>query len=92
MPPPTAIARCAVHEQRPAYARCMSCSKTLCQPCATPWEGIWYCAGCLAAKRDANVQRSPAAAWIGVALLSFLFLYLGARVMVWTSALIAGLF
>ena len=92
MPAPTANARCALHEQRPAYARCMSCAKTLCQPCATQWEGIWYCSHCLAAKRGVQTKRSPAAAWIGVVLLSLTFLYLGARVMVWASALVAGFF
>lgn len=93
MPPTTVtLARCAFHAERPAFARCMSCAKMLCQECATQWEGIWHCASCLAAKRDARVERSPAASWIGVGLVSLIVLYLGARVMVWTGALIAGLF
>ncbi|MFP5245290.1 MAG: hypothetical protein ACLGH0_01255, partial [Thermoanaerobaculia bacterium] len=82
----------AVHDTRPAFARCMSCSKMLCQECATQWDGIWHCASCLAAKRGASVQRSAVPAWIGVVAASLLLLFAGARVMVWTAALIAGLF
>ena len=84
--------RCAVHEERPAFARCMSCTKMLCQECATQWDGIWHCAACLGTARGVTVQRSPVLAWFGVIGFSFLFLYLGARVMVWLGAMIAGLF
>ena len=70
----------------------MSCSKMLCQECATQWDGIWYCAACLGSKRGTTVQRSPVFSWIGVVVLSLLMLFAGARVMVWTAALIAGLF
>jgi hypothetical protein len=90
--PSISIARCALHAERPAFARCMACAKMLCQECATQWDGIWHCAACLAAKRDARVERSPAFGWIGAVAFSLLFLYLGARVMVWTGALIASLF
>jgi hypothetical protein len=64
----------------------------LCQECATQWDGIWHCATCLGAKRGAQVERSAVFGWIAVVLSSLLFLYAGARVLVWTSALIAGLF
>ncbi|HYI07848.1 MAG TPA: hypothetical protein VEK57_02150 [Thermoanaerobaculia bacterium] len=70
----------------------MKCTKMLCQECATQWDGIWHCASCLGTARGATVERSPVFAWIGVVGLSLLFLYLGARVMVWTGAMIAGLF
>jgi hypothetical protein len=69
----------------------MACSKMLCQECATQWDGIWHCAACLAAQRGAKKQRSPVLSWIAVVLASLGFLYLGARVMVWTGAVIAGL-
>jgi len=90
--PALSLARCAIHADRPAFARCMSCAKMLCQECATQWDGIWHCAACLGTKRGARVQRSGVASSIGVALVSLIFLYLGARVMVWTGALIASLF
>lgn len=70
----------------------MSCAKMLCQECATQWDGIWHCAACLGAKRTTAVERSPVLAWIGVVLASLTSLYLGARLMVWSGAVIAGWF
>jgi len=70
----------------------MSCAKTLCQECATQWDGIWHCASCLGLKRGAKVKRSGFGVWFAVVLFSATFLYLGARVLVWASAVIAGLF
>jgi hypothetical protein len=64
----------------------------LCQECVTQWDGIWHCASCLGRKRGAKVERSPLFSWIGVFLCSALLLYTGARLMVWTAAVIAGLF
>ncbi|MFL6245022.1 MAG: B-box zinc finger protein [Thermoanaerobaculia bacterium] len=87
-----ATQRCSVHEQRPAFARCMSCAKMLCQECATQWDGIWHCASCLALKRGAAVRRSPVFSWIAVVTLSLFLLFAGARVMVWTAAILAELF
>ena len=90
--PTITLARCTYHADRPAFARCMSCAKMLCQECATQWDGIWHCASCLGAKRGARGQRSGVGSFLGAAVLSLIFLYCGARVMVWTSAFIAGLF
>ena len=87
-----AAQRCSYHADRPAFARCMSCAKMLCQECATQWDGIWHCAACLGVKRGTKRQSSRVLSWIGVIAASLLFLYLGARVMVWTGAVIAGLF
>ena len=70
----------------------MSCAKMLCQECATQWDGIWHCAACLGARRTAVVERSRVPAWIGVVVVSLILLYAGARLMVWTGAVIAGLF
>ena len=68
----------------------MTCAKTLCQECATQWDGIWHCASCLAAKRGAKVERSPVFSWIGVVLLTAISLFGGARLMVWVAAVLAG--
>jgi len=84
--------RCSFHSARPAFARCMACATMLCQECATQWDGIWHCAACLAAKRGSRRERSRVLSWISVIGASILVLYLGARVMVWTGAVIAGLF
>lgn len=70
----------------------MKCAKTLCQECATQWDGIWHCAACLSAKRVSAKERSPLFSWIGVVASSLLLLYLGARLMVWTAAVLAGMF
>jgi hypothetical protein len=82
---------CVFHEERPAFAVCMSCAKTLCQECATQWDGIWHCAACLAAKRGTIRRQSHAAGWIAVTAVSLLSLFLSAKVMVWSGALLAGL-
>jgi hypothetical protein len=83
---------CFTHAQRMAFARCMKCSKTLCQECATQWDGIWHCAACLAAQRTAKRERSPLLSWAGVVSMSLLMLYFGARLMVWVAAVVAGMF
>ena len=90
--PSLTVARCALHADRPAFARCMSCTKMLCQQCATQWDGIWHCAACLAMKRGTRAGRSGVFSWIAVVLVSLFILYCGARVMVWTGALLAGMF
>ena len=83
---------CVFHEERPAFAVCMSCAKTLCQECATQWDGIYHCAPCLAAQRSARVERPRLAGWITLLLSSAILLYVSVRVMVWAGALIAGMF
>lgn len=70
----------------------MACAKTLCQECATQWDGIWHCASCLAAKRAVLVKRSPWLGYLSASGVALLLLYLSARLMVWTGALIASLF
>jgi hypothetical protein len=83
--------RCSVHADRPAFARCMTCAKTLCQECATQWDDIWHCAGCLATRRRAKVERSPVASWLAVVALAAILLFSGARLMVWAAAVLAGI-
>jgi len=82
---------CVFHADRAAFAVCMSCAKTLCQECATQWDGIWHCAACLATKRGAVKRESHAAGWIFVTVASLLCLFLSAKFMVWSGALLAGL-
>lgn len=83
---------CVHHPARPAFAVCMTCRKPVCQECATQWDGIYHCTGCLAARRGTRVRRSRLAGWLSAAAASAILLYLSARLMVWASALIAGLF
>jgi hypothetical protein len=83
--------RCAVHQQRPAFAVCMQCTKSLCQECATQWDGIWYCASCLAVRRAGPATRSRAGGWIAVIAASIVILFFSTRLMVWAGVLLAGL-
>lgn len=69
----------------------MSCRSTLCQECATQWDGVWHCVQCLAAKRSAVPAKSGAGGWIAVTIATLILLYAGSRVLVWTGVLIAGL-
>jgi hypothetical protein len=84
--------RCVHHPERSAFAVCMTCKRTICQECATQWDGIYHCAPCLAKQRTSAVERSPILGWIAVIAASLLLLFLSARVMVWSGALFAGLF
>jgi hypothetical protein len=86
-----AARRCAVHQQRPAFAVCMQCAKTLCQECATQWDGIWYCATCLSTRRSAPAAKSRVGGWIAVIAASLVILFFSTRFMVWTGVLLAGL-
>jgi hypothetical protein len=83
---------CQTHPARAAFAVCMKCRKALCQECATQWDGIYHCAQCLAAQRGATRARSGAGGWLLLGGASLALFYLGAHVMVWMGALIAGLF
>jgi hypothetical protein len=85
------VRECSLHPQRPAYAVCMSCRRTLCQECATQWDGVWHCTQCLTAKRSAPPPKRGAGGWIAVSFSTLLLLYLGSRFLVWTGVLLGGL-
>ncbi|HXU29152.1 MAG TPA: B-box zinc finger protein [Thermoanaerobaculia bacterium] len=82
---------CAYHSDRPAHALCVSCRTPLCRGCATPWEGIFLCASCLAARRTAAERRGSFWGWaklaLGIAAAAALAVFLGA----WMSGLWAEL-
>ena len=81
------MSTCAHHPDRPAHALCMSCGKALCQECATLWDGIHYCAGCLAARRRVSPSRRPWPGWVAVLLASAGLLWVATRLMVWAGIL-----
>jgi hypothetical protein len=66
----------------------MTCKKTLCQECATDWDGIFYCSACLAGRRRAAARGAPAAAWILVTLAAAGLFALGPRLLVWSVTLL----
>jgi B-box zinc finger protein len=81
---------CAFHPERPGHAACMRCRTVLCQECASSYEGIFYCAACMAARRRAAGAGRAPFGWIFVVLATLLLLGLHARAAVWAGALLAG--
>ena len=81
---------CANHADRPGYAVCMACGKVVCQECATRWDGINYCVGCLAERRLGARRRSSALRWVALALVTTGLFYAAGRVMVFSAAVLAG--
>lgn len=71
---------------------CMSCRKPICQECATQWEGINYCAVCLAAQRKPKAESSITFSMV-LLLLAILALGFGlVRLTVGLGAFVAGMF
>lgn len=80
-------AQCANHPDRYGHAVCMTCRKTLCQECATAWDGINYCTACLSAKRTKTKASSPALGYILVAVACALLFAIGPKLLVWGATL-----
>ncbi len=81
---------CALHPDRPGHAACMRCRTVLCQECAASFEGIFYCAQCMAARRRAAAFPRAPFGWVLMVLATLLLLVLHARAAVWTGALLAS--
>jgi hypothetical protein len=81
---------CAFHPDRPGHAACMRCRTVLCQECAASYEGIYYCASCLAARRRGAAGPRAPFGWAFMVLATLLLLGLHARAAVWAGALLAG--
>jgi hypothetical protein len=84
------ISRCVHHAERPTHAICMACRKSLCQECASTWEGINYCAACLGQRRSERRTGVAWGGWIGLALAIGGLAWLHARLLVWVGVLLAG--
>ncbi len=80
--------QCANHADRYGHAICMSCRKTLCQECATEWDGIFHCAACLAARRTSSSAAGKGLGFVLVAGASAALFLLGPRVLVWGCTLL----
>ena len=83
---------CAHHPERPAHALCMSCQRAVCQECATTWEGINYCAPCLARRRRPAKASTPWAGWVLVLASAAGLFWVVTRLMVWAGVLVADVF
>ena len=82
---------CAHHRDRPGHAACMSCRTVLCQECANTWDGIYYCAACLAGRHRGGRGRAAPIGWTLMLAASVLLFVLQARMTVWAGALLARL-
>lgn len=83
---------CANHPERPALALCMACGRRLCQECATPWEGIHFCAACLAARRGSGRERRRLLAWLPMLLAAALLFLLANELRVFVAVALGGMF
>jgi hypothetical protein len=79
---------CVNHPDRYGHAVCMTCRKTVCQECATEWDGVFYCSACLAGRRKASTSRAPVMGWILVTLACAALLAAGPKLLVWSATLI----
>ncbi len=83
--------RCVNHPERPGHAICMKCRSVVCQECATQWDGINYCVGCLAELRRSEGRRSSAPGWLGLTVAVPVLFWAASRLMVWTLVLVMEL-
>ena len=83
----TQAKRCANHPERPGHAICMACRNVICQECATQWDGINYCVGCLAGKRSAPTRRRGVLGWLMWLCVVPVLFYAAGRFMVWSLVL-----
>ena len=83
--------RCANHSDRAASALCVNCRKSICQECATQWDGINFCVACLAARSRATTKRGPWLAWITVTLGAIIFFWVALRMTVWIGVLLTDI-
>ncbi|MBI2932709.1 MAG: hypothetical protein HYY16_13765 [Planctomycetes bacterium] len=82
--------RCANHPERYGHALCMTCGKVVCQECATPWDGINYCASCLARRRQGARKGGSALSWAALAATIVLLFFAARTAMVWGAGLLVS--
>jgi hypothetical protein len=82
---------CANHADRAASALCVDCRKSICQECATQWDGINYCVHCLSRRgRGAATRRHPFS-WIFLLFSAFVLYWLAVKTMLWVGGVVTGL-
>lgn len=79
---------CVNHPDRYGHAVCMTCKKTVCQECATDWDGIYYCSACLLKRRSSAGGRAPVMGWILVSLAAAALFVLAPRLLAWGATLL----
>ena len=79
---------CINHPERYGHAVCMTCRKTVCQECATEFDGVNYCVACLLKRRSGARGGPPLLGWVLVAAVSTALFLAGPSVMVWGVTLL----
>jgi hypothetical protein len=69
----------------------MSCHRAVCQECATTWEGINYCAPCLARRRRPTRPGTPWAGWLLVLGAAVGLFWVVTHLMVWAGVLVGDI-
>lgn len=64
----------------------MSCKKTVCQECATQWEGINYCIHCLRLRREKTKTPSSVPTATFVVMATALLYFMASYLMMWLGA------
>jgi len=90
--PSAVLESCGNHPERKGFAVCMACRKVVCQECATTWDGVNYCRACLAARGRQDAARGVVRAWIAWAAFCAIAFFVAARVLAWSSAMLARMF
>lgn len=80
--------QCANHPDRYGHAICMSCRKTLCQECATEWDGIFHCAACLGARRTVSATRGAGLGYVLVTVACGILFLIGPKLLIWGATLL----
>ena len=88
MPPGLQRQQCSNHPDRYGHALCMACRKTLCQECATVWDGINYCASCLGKVRKKASSGSAAPVGALVLLVAIALFLFAPYAMVWGASML----
>ena len=79
---------CSHHPDRIGRAECVGCHKVLCNECATPWEGIHYCTGCLARRRASEVSSASIVAWVSWSAATLLLFAAATYLMTWAGVFV----
>ena len=83
---------CANHPDRMAQALCMRCRRSICQECATQWDGINYCVVCLEQVRRGATEESSLVQWALLGTAIGVLFYAASLVMVWFGAYLNFMF
>jgi hypothetical protein len=88
MSPELNARRCVNHPDRPGLATCKQCRSTICQECATQWDGINYCGRCVADLRKSLDRKGAGLGWLGLGIALPVLFLATAKLMIWALVLL----